>query len=622
MARIRPKRTVELQPPIGGQVTAYAYQNPPIFTTPLCVNVRPYDVSEMRARIGTRPGLEKAFAANIGAGEVRMIATVNWISSNNLVNTLVVSAAGVTKYSASNGTLAAVVVSGGAAISSTQLIHAVELSQVLYIGDWDPDATISGAARVPKTYTPSTNTLAALTASAGTVPKGCPAIARYRGRIVLAGARANPHVASACRINDATDWDAAGADVDDQTRPWSIGAGDAFTVGQPITALIPTNDQCMIIACTNSLYILRNDPASGGSLNMIDADIGIVSHGAWCYTPGGAIVFLSHNGLYMSYGGCADHRVESLSRERLPLALLNLGTSNKIVNLAFDTFANGVHIMVSPTITPYNTGTIAIVNGVVTLTGGTWPSGAADDRLLVNGETYDVATRDSGTQLTLGDLTVNVGGGTSYSLFRATTAAEHYFFDWKSRGFWPCAFDWKNETTAIHAWKNFAASGTYDTAYAAELVAYSTNAHPTSIAHSLVANESTVLLGCRDGYIRWFRTDATTDDSNAIESYLVYGPLGFGRGMYDCTLDAIHGTLANESGDIRWTIYAGSSPESALLAPTREQTDVWTGEYLSQWAYPRVLGTDFYVKLSDVDGSVWTIERVGLWVNERGLSRG
>lgn len=66
----------------------------------------------------------------------------------------------------------------------------------------------------------------------------------------------------------------------------------------------------------------------------------------------------------------------------------------------------------------YKTGTVAIVNGVVTLTGGVNPSWAADGELTVLGITYTVNTRDSNTQLTLDDLTVNVAGPKTFELTR------------------------------------------------------------------------------------------------------------------------------------------------------------------------------------------------------------
>lgn len=73
----------------------------------------------------------------------------------------------------------------------------------------------------------------------------------------------------------------------------------------------------------------------------------------------------------------------------------------------------------------YATGTIAIAAGVVTLTGGTFPSWAAEGDLWVTDDDavrrYTVNTRDSNTQVTLNDTTVAVTAGATYSLKR------HYY---------------------------------------------------------------------------------------------------------------------------------------------------------------------------------------------------
>ncbi len=50
---------------------------------------------------------------------------------------------------------------------------------------------------------------------------------------------------------------------------------------------------------------------------------------------------------------------------------------------------------------PYATGTVAIVDGVATIAGGTWPSWAAVGVLKVADTYYEVETRDSNSQLTL-----------------------------------------------------------------------------------------------------------------------------------------------------------------------------------------------------------------------------
>lgn len=70
------------------------------------------------------------------------------------------------------------------------------------------------------------------------------------------------------------------------------------------------------------------------------------------------------------------------------------------------------------TTAPYSTGTVTIASGVVTLAGGTFPAWAAEGVLKVGNKSYSIATRNSGTQLTLDDLLASVPSGTGYQLAR------------------------------------------------------------------------------------------------------------------------------------------------------------------------------------------------------------
>ena len=64
----------------------------------------------------------------------------------------------------------------------------------------------------------------------------------------------------------------------------------------------------------------------------------------------------------------------------------------------------------------YDTGTVSAVSGVVTLSGGTFPTWAANGDLWMDGGRYDIASRQSNTQITLVDTTATVSPGTSYTL--------------------------------------------------------------------------------------------------------------------------------------------------------------------------------------------------------------
>ena len=70
------------------------------------------------------------------------------------------------------------------------------------------------------------------------------------------------------------------------------------------------------------------------------------------------------------------------------------------------------------TTAPYTTGTITIAAGVVTLTGGVFPSWAASGLLRVNNRYYSVASRGSDTQITLDSTSVTIADASSYHLAR------------------------------------------------------------------------------------------------------------------------------------------------------------------------------------------------------------
>jgi hypothetical protein len=74
-------------------------------------------------------------------------------------------------------------------------------------------------------------------------------------------------------------------------------------------------------------------------------------------------------------------------------------------------------VLTLPINAPYSTGTVAIVSGVVTLSGGgTWPSWAASGWISVDGSLYEVATRTSNSVIVLSDTSVTVSSGATYKL--------------------------------------------------------------------------------------------------------------------------------------------------------------------------------------------------------------
>ena len=202
--------------------------------------------------------------------------------------------------------------------------------------------------RGPKVYDPSDDSLALMYATDGfsQVPTGCPLIARYRDRIVLAGSYDAPHVWYMSRQGDPEDWDYS-EDGSDAKRAVAGTDADAGTIGEPITALVTHSDDYMVIGCVSSLWQMNGDPAFGGNLINLSETVGILSAGAWCYGPNGEIVFLSAGGLYMLRAG-GQAKPKPISNKKLPVDLAAIDPNVYTISMAYDTRLHGVHITLAP----------------------------------------------------------------------------------------------------------------------------------------------------------------------------------------------------------------------------------------------------------------------------------
>lgn len=203
-------------------------------------------------------------------------------------------------------------------------------------------------ARCPKIYDPIADTLTrwVATTGKGQVPTGCPLICNWRGRISLAGEAESPQAWFMSRQLDPLDWDYFPLESEDPGRAVSASNSDAGQTAEPVTALIPHSDDCLIFGCTNSLWIMRGDPAFGGEMDNLSRDIGVVDRDAWCYTPEGYLFFLTLDGVYLMSPGCGS-TPRSVSRELLPEELIAVPAASFFVSMAYDTRLRCIHLAVT-----------------------------------------------------------------------------------------------------------------------------------------------------------------------------------------------------------------------------------------------------------------------------------
>lgn len=342
---------VRLLFPFGGRSDRNAFQDQPPVTTVHARNVWP-DAQGGRQRGGSRPGLIPAFT-NTLTDQIVGMGTVNFVpsASERIVSKLVVvdSAGQIWTADDDAGALTQADSPGAIGVSGSHTLTMTERNQKLYIASHDDNQTQSDTFSVLAEYDPVTNEAIPLIATDGTIPRGCTCICTWRDRIVLAGGTTNPYGVFFSRQGEPTDWDFTETDV---SAAVDLGVARAGQIGEPVTSLTPHADDCLIIGCPTSLWVLIGDPAQNGRLSNLSGTVGVVDKHAWCTTPDGLFVFLSADGLYMIPAGCPqEQNPVSVSREKIPPFLINLDRRNtsagKVVTLSYDTRHRGIHIWVT-----------------------------------------------------------------------------------------------------------------------------------------------------------------------------------------------------------------------------------------------------------------------------------
>jgi len=192
-----------------------------------------------------------------------------------------------------------------------------------------------------KEYNAAANTIAKITESVSNTPPpaGCPLIARYRGRLVIAGAEPNPSIWYMSRSNDPGDWDFS---ANDTAAAVAGNATEAGVIGEPIKALIAAGDDYLIFGCTDSIYVLKGD-LPFGQIDNVSRQTGIVNRKAWCILPDGTVLFLSRNeGVNAISGG----RVVELSRRVLPDEFEGLDPDDEHY-MVYDPEDQGVYLFIT-----------------------------------------------------------------------------------------------------------------------------------------------------------------------------------------------------------------------------------------------------------------------------------
>ena len=588
-----PAKILEIRFPIAGLNKRLAYKQQPPFTSPSMMNVRPSDTFLGRDRGGSRPGLAKSLALQLGSGNpVRSLSAVTWISSGApLTQAMAVANGAIYRETAGNWSA----VGGSLTFASDIRMAPAEHLQKLYypdrsstplasgtdgvvttnntfdsatysdwtavsglnindyvlhiynstgtVGTYRISAIASGSLtvldtpangtglsfrieRAPKIYNPSTNAVTLWRATVGTVPQNCKIVWRWRDRILMAGDPLAPHLVSASRSGDPLDFDFS---KDDELAAFALQGSQAGAIGDAITAGFAHTDDCSIVGCKQSIWIMRGDPMSGGRVMPLSETIGILDQRSWCYTPSGWLFFMSLDGLYCMPPGCGSSPM-GVSRDTIPDDLLAIDASSYTVEMAYDVRDQGIHLFVTP---------------------------------------------NSGGQ-----------AGTHYWITTDTERAAG-----PQARFFPCQYPYNYEPLSMFSRRD------------------STNA------------DSAVWFGGRDGYVRNHVSTQTTDDGTAISSYVYFGPIDLsqGSGLHEGLMKELIGTLASSSGTVSWTLHVGSTPEAAFAASAFGVSGSWATAGLNMKHRPRARGGAFCLKLAST--SRWAMESIVAVIERKGVQR-
>jgi len=159
----------------------------------------------------------------------------------------------------------------------------------------------------------------------------------------------------------------------------------------------------------------------------------------------------------------------------------------------------------------------------------------------------------------------------------------HWWFDWKTKSFWPVKLQDGHQPTALcsHVSQN--------------------------------VGESRLILGGSDGYLRRYSEMAEDDDGSEIESYVYIGPFRTAKlPTQEGIVSQLDGVLSKRSGRVKWSILAGESGEEAYHVATPQATGTWTAG-LNYRTHPRTVGAAQILKLENADANRrWNVEEIAV----------
>jgi len=183
--------------------------------------------------------------------------------------------------------------------------------------------------------------------SAGSFPDGgSNVMCLYNGRIFM-NDMYHPNQWYCTRQGDPLDLDTS---QDDIGAPTSSQVANAGKVGDSITAFIPYKDHYLIFGCASEIWILRGDPAQGGTLSNLTYEDGLFSPDSWTWDNEGNLYFVGLNGFYKLPIGAGTENVGAKNiTENIYPSLFKTIKPNRRTDRAlveFDKERNGINVSI------------------------------------------------------------------------------------------------------------------------------------------------------------------------------------------------------------------------------------------------------------------------------------
>lgn len=330
-----------------------------IYTCASAVNVRAYSPSDLRIRGGSRGGLKKYVADPVIAGWlVQHLNTVVGVSSSG------VSGSGTLQGSLSGRVVTVIAVCQGRvfyflpaddpedrvfaeATNNSSTTPPLNFSGVVESSANNQKLYLVDGARY-RVYQPLVNTVSDWVATAGTLPVDSDGnrarlITTWRGRTVLSGLLKDSANWFMSAVSDPLDYDYSPSS---QTPTQAVAGNNSRLgfIGDTVTALMAYNDDILLFGGNASIYAMRGDPMTGGTLDLITSSIGVAWGRAFCQDPRGVIYFMSNTGsIYAMAPGQQPERMST----PIDKLVQDIDTGLTNVRLEWNERSKGLHVFMT-----------------------------------------------------------------------------------------------------------------------------------------------------------------------------------------------------------------------------------------------------------------------------------